>query len=71
MCKLPPYGPDPNFNGLPELIRKLFDNYNILLDKWELPQWTIPAFQGKTIYFTIINKSFAVPDSRILYKPLG
>ena len=71
MCKLPPCGPDPDFNGLPELVRKSFNNYDILLDKWELPQWTIPAFQGKTIYFTVVDESFAVPDSRILHKPLG
>jgi hypothetical protein len=71
MCQLPPCGLDPDFSGLPELVRKSFDNYDVLLDTWELPQWTAPASQGKTIRFAVGSGNiFTVPDGSILHKPV-
>ncbi|KAH6613208.1 Alpha/Beta hydrolase protein [Boeremia exigua] len=71
MSKLPPHAPDPNFQHLPELVRKSFENYDVLLDKWELPPWTAPALEGKTIRCSAGGKTFMVANGRILYKPLG
>jgi hypothetical protein len=71
MSELPTYAPDPNFKHLPELVRKSFENYDVLLDIWELPQWTTPALEGGTIRCSAGGKTFMVANGTILYKPLG
>lgn len=70
LCRQPPSNVSPNFDGLPDLVRKSLDNCDVLLDKWDLPQWTGPAYGGKTVRFNVGGERYSLQDGSVLYKPL-
>ncbi|KAF3012567.1 hypothetical protein E8E14_002465 [Neopestalotiopsis sp. 37M] len=71
LSKLPPAGPDPEFNDLPDAVRTSFKNCDLLLDTWKLPDWETSACKGRTVRVTVRDKPFNVPDGSVLQKSLG
>ncbi|KAK2592736.1 hypothetical protein QQS21_009579 [Conoideocrella luteorostrata] len=55
---------------LPELVQKAFDNCDIMLQNWDLPQWN-GGDGGKTkdMKVTIGGQKFKLQPSQVLYKP--
>ncbi len=61
---------EPDFDGIPDLVRKSIDNCDKLLNTWELPPWDGPACEGKEVRFTVSGRSFSLQAGHVLYKPL-
>lgn len=62
---------DPDFQGLPDLTRKAFQNCDIYLDKWEVPGWSAPANGKKPLKLTAGGKDFTVEQGQVLRLPLS
>lgn len=71
MCKLCHAGPDPDFEDLPELVRKSFANCDVYLKEWELPHWDGPTCKGSPVRATIHDEVYTIPNDRVLQKRLG
>ncbi|POR34498.1 Uncharacterized protein TPAR_05300 [Tolypocladium paradoxum] len=59
---------DPQFDGLPDLVQKAFDNCDIMLEHWDLPSWDGPACGGKDVKIGVAGRSFALEPGSVLYK---
>lgn len=62
---------DPELKGMPGLVQKAFDNCDIMLEDWELPNWDAPSGGAKLSQVSVRGgKVFDVRPGKALYKPL-
>jgi hypothetical protein len=70
LCRQPRSEATPDFDGLPELVRKSLENCDDLLENWDLPQWDGPSNAAKPVRVSLRGEKFPLRDGSVLYKPL-
>ncbi|KAF2149924.1 alpha/beta-hydrolase [Myriangium duriaei CBS 260.36] len=69
LSQLPPEEGEPDFDNLPELVRKALDECDDLLVDWHLPSWDGPACEGKDAYIVAGNRNFSLHCGDVIHKP--
>lgn len=59
-----------DMSGMPELVRKSFDNCDEMLDKWELPSWSDSVGAGQPLRVRSMGQSYTLDETHVLHKPI-
>jgi hypothetical protein len=62
---------EPELAGLPDLVRKSFDNCDAMLEHWQLPAWDAPTRGGTPISVATGGAAYTIRPGTVLRRPVG